>query len=198
MPPFGLMYRLGFVPWEGRDVEQSWRLLFDRPDAPAPGRALDVGCGSGRDAIYLAKRGWQVTAVDFVDEALDKAKARAADAGAEVEWVKGDVGKLGELGLEPGYTLLYDFGCIHGLPEEARRGAVAGLTSLAAPGATLLVGAFMRGRRLLLPSGIDQDELVALLADDWELEEAQPAPHDNLARAVRRADPTGYRFKRRS
>ena len=198
MNRYSLMYRFGFLPWERRDVEESWRPLFERPDAPAPSRALDVGCGSGRDAVFLANHGWRVTAVDFVDEALDKAKARAADAGAQVEWVKGDVGKLGQLGLEPGYTLLYDFGCMHGLPEEARRGAAAGFAELAAPGATLLVGAFKRGRRLLLPSGIDQDELVTLLGERWDLQEARPVDTGDMPRPVRKAEPTAYRFTRRA
>ena len=80
--PYKLLYRFGLVPWERRDVEDSWKAVFERPDAPAPGRALDVGCGSGRDAVYLAQRGWHVTAVDFVDEALANAKRRAAEAGA--------------------------------------------------------------------------------------------------------------------
>jgi SAM-dependent methyltransferase len=195
---YTVMYRLGFAPWERRNVEESWRPLFERPGAPAPGRALDVGCGSGRDAVYLTQRGWQVTAVDFVDEALAKARQRAAEAGVDVQWVNRDVGKLGELGLEPGYTLLYDFGCIHGLPDEGRRGAVAGLTQLAAPGATLLIGAFKKGRRLLLPRGMDQDEIVALLGDDaWQLEEVRSVAADDMPRPVRNAEPTGYRFRRR-
>jgi SAM-dependent methyltransferase len=197
VPPYGLMYRFGLVPWERRDVEESWKLLFDQPDAPAPGRALDVGCGSGRDAVYLARRGWQVTAVDFVDEALAKAKERAAEAGAPVQWVKGDVGKLGELGLDPGYTLLYDFGCLHGLPDDARRGAAAGLNQLAAPGATLLLGAFMRGRRVVLPTGMDQEEIVALLGDGWQLEEVRSGVSAELPRPIRKAEPMGYRLTRR-
>jgi SAM-dependent methyltransferase len=196
VPPYGLMYRFGLVPWERRDVEESWKLLFDQPDAPAPGRALDVGCGSGRDAVYLARRGWQVTAVDFVDEALAKAKERAAEAGAQVQWVKGDVGKLGELGLDPGYTLLYDFGCLHGLPDDARRGAAAGLNQLAAPGATLLLGAFMRGRRVVLPTGMDQEEIVALLGDGWQLEEVRSGVSAELPRPIRKAEPMDYRLTR--
>ncbi len=197
MTPYKLLYRFGLVPWERRDVEDSWKAVFERPDAPAPGRALDVGCGSGRDAVYLAQRGWHVTAVDFVDEALANAKRRAAEAGVEVQWVKADVARLGEIGLEPGYTLLYDFGCIHGLPDDARRGAAAGLTELAAPLATLLLGAFKRGRRLLLPTGMDQEEVVALLSDPWELQEVRSVATDDMPRPVRKAEPTGYRFTRR-
>jgi len=117
------MYRLGFAPWERRNVAESWQPLFDGPGALEPGRALDIGCGSGRDAVHLAGRGWQVTAVEFVDKALARARQRAAEEGVEVRWVRGDVGELGRLGLEPGYSLLYDIGCIQSLSDSARRGA---------------------------------------------------------------------------
>ena len=115
MIPYRLMYLLGFAPWERRNVAEAWRPLFEGPLAMEPGRALDIGCGSGRDAVHLAGRGWQVTAVELVDKALARARQRAAEEDVEVQWVKGDVGELGRLGLEPGYRLLYDFGCIQGL-----------------------------------------------------------------------------------
>jgi SAM-dependent methyltransferase len=192
------MYRLGLAPWERRDVEESWRPMFEGPDAPVLGRALDVGCGSGRDAVYLAKRGWRVTAVDFVEKALASAEQRAAREGVEVQWVRGEVAELGRLGLEPGYSLLYDFGCIHGLPDSARRGAVAGLTELAAPGATLLMVAFKAGRRLLLPRGMDKQDIVALVGDGWELKHSQSGVTDDMPAPLRRVNPTIYRLTRRT
>jgi hypothetical protein len=147
--------------------------------------------------VYLAGLGWRVTGVEFVDRALATARQRAAEQGVEVEWVKGDVGELGRLGLEPGYELLYDFGCIHGLPDAARRGAAAGLNELAAPGATLLILAFRAGRRMLLPRGIDSQDLVALLGDGWNLEHTELVATDDMAPPVRRAEPTLYRLTRR-
>lgn len=197
MVPYRLMYALGFAPWERRDVAELWRPLFEGPDALEAGRALDVGCGSGRDAVHLASHGWQVTAIDVVDKALARAERRAADEGLEVQWVKGSVGELGRLGLEPGYTLLYDFGCIHGLSDTERRGATAGLTELAAPGARLLLLAFKAGRRLALPRGMDREQLLALLGDDWELESAQSAVLEDMPAPVRRAEPTLFRLTRR-
>jgi SAM-dependent methyltransferase len=56
-----------------------------------PGRALDVACGEGRNAVWLAERGWRVTAVDFSDVALAKAAELAASRGVEVDWVQADV-----------------------------------------------------------------------------------------------------------
>ncbi len=57
----------------------------------APGRALDVGCGEGRNALWLAERGWQVTAIDFSSVAIDKAKRIAALRGLQVQWRVDDV-----------------------------------------------------------------------------------------------------------
>jgi SAM-dependent methyltransferase len=196
MVPYRLMYRLGFAPWERRDVAESWRPMLEGPDPPVPSRALDVGCGSGRDAVYLTKRGWRVTAVDSVDKALASAKQRAAEEGVDVQWVRGNVAELGRLGLEPGYDLLYDFGCIHGLSDSARRGAAAGLTQLAAPAATLLIGAFKAGRHFLLPRGMNKEDVVALLHDGWDLEESRSTVTEDMPAFVRRANPTVYRLTR--
>ena len=142
MPPYKLMYRFGIAPWEWRDIAGTWKPILEGQNALKPGRALDVGCGTGRDAVYLTKHGWRVTGLDFAGDALAKAKQRAADQEVQVEPIQGDVGRLDQLGLEPGYTLLYDFGCIQGLPDAARQGAANGLTRLAAPGASLFMFAF--------------------------------------------------------
>jgi SAM-dependent methyltransferase len=195
--PYKLMYRVGLAPWEWRDVEETWRPILDGESGLEPGRALDVGCGSGRDAVYLANRGWRVTAVDFSEGALATAKRRGTEEGAEVEWVQGDVGRLDRLGLEPGYTLIYDFGCIQGLGDRSRQGAAAGVSRLAAPGASLLLFAFKAGRHIVLPRGMDRADILALLGGMWDLEHAQPIASDRMPAFVRRAKPTAYRLSRR-
>jgi SAM-dependent methyltransferase len=196
MISYQLLYRLGFAPWDRRPILSTWQHIVEGPGALPPGRALDVGCGTGRDAVYLAKHGWQVTAVDMVDAAITKARQRAKDADVEVQWIVGDVSELGRLGLEPGFTLLYDFGCIQGLPDLARKGATAGLTELAAPGATLLLTAFARGRRVLLPRGMNKEEVIELAGDAWALVEAEPVADPSAPPPVRRAHPTQYRLTR--
>lgn len=197
MPPYRLMYRFGIAPWEWRDIAGTWQPILEGQNALEPGRALDVGCGTGRDAVYLTKHGWRVTGLDFAGDALEKAKQRAADEEVQVEWLQGDVGRLDQLGLEPGYTLLYDFGCIQGLPDAARQGAANGLTRLAAPGASLFMFAFKAGRHILLPRGMHQRDVVELLGGGWDLAHALSVTDERMPGFVSRAGPTVYRLTRR-
>jgi SAM-dependent methyltransferase len=79
-----------------RERELVWsaepnRFLVDEVAHLAPGRALDLGSGEGRNAIWLAERGWRVTAVDFAEAGLAKARRIAADRGVEIELIQADV-----------------------------------------------------------------------------------------------------------
>ncbi len=101
----------------------------------APGRALDLACGEGRNALWLAGRGWRVTAVDFSTAALDKGRERAAEDGLELEWVAADVTGYAP---EPGGYDLVLIAYLHLVPRDLatvlRRAADA-----LAPGGTLFV-----------------------------------------------------------
>jgi SAM-dependent methyltransferase len=101
----------------------------------SPGRALDLACGSGRNAVWLAARGWQVTGVDFSDVALEQARALAAEREVEVEWLEGDL-----LEWEPA-DRAYDLVVVLYLqvPAAERRRILARAAAAVAPGGTLLV-----------------------------------------------------------
>jgi 2-polyprenyl-3-methyl-5-hydroxy-6-metoxy-1,4-benzoquinol methylase len=101
----------------------------------APGRALDVACGAGRNAVWLAEHGWQVTGVDFSDVALASARELAKEAGVQVEWVEADVL---EFVPEP---LAFQLVCILYLqvPAEERQLVLARSAGAVAPGGTLVV-----------------------------------------------------------
>lgn len=84
--------------WDARyrDAELLWtaepnRFVAAELDGVAPGRALDLAAGEGRNAVWLAERGWTVTAVDFSPVALDKGRALARARGVEVDWLVEDV-----------------------------------------------------------------------------------------------------------
>jgi 2-polyprenyl-3-methyl-5-hydroxy-6-metoxy-1,4-benzoquinol methylase len=84
--------------WNRRYLEKDllWsaepnRFLVDEVANLPPGRALDLGAGEGRNAIWLAERGWRVTAVEFADAAVERGRCIAAERGVEVEWVCSDL-----------------------------------------------------------------------------------------------------------
>jgi len=85
--------------WDARYLEHDAAMWSGRPNGRlvaevaglVPGRALDVGCGEGADAIWLAQRGWAVTAVDISEVAVGRAQEAAERAGVTVEWVCEDV-----------------------------------------------------------------------------------------------------------
>ena len=100
-----------------------------------PGRALDLACGEGRNAVWLAERGWRVTGVDFSDVALGKAAALAASRGVEVDWVVADVVEYQpEARAFDLVAMLY-----LQLPHDELLGAVRNAAGAVAPGGTLLV-----------------------------------------------------------
>jgi 2-polyprenyl-3-methyl-5-hydroxy-6-metoxy-1,4-benzoquinol methylase len=87
--------------------------LFERPGF-RPGRVLELGCGDGVNAVFMAGRGSSVTAVDVSKTALEMARAKQREAGVEVDWVEGDV-----FDLDPGagpFDLIFDRGLLHHLP----------------------------------------------------------------------------------
>ncbi len=100
-----------------------------------PGRAIDLAAGDGRNAIWLAAHGWQVTAVDFSAVALDRARSAAEAAGATVHWVNAD---LLEWRPDPGSFDLVALMFLH-LPAHERVAVYAGAAEAVAPGGRLLV-----------------------------------------------------------
>lgn len=114
---YRILYAIGFTPWEQMaqpQIANQMADLFAREEEgrePPYGSALDLGCGSGIWAVELARRGWQVTGLDFVPKALRRARSRAQQAGVELPLLKGDVTDLGAAGVGSAFELLLDFGC---------------------------------------------------------------------------------------
>jgi SAM-dependent methyltransferase len=100
-----------------------------------PGRALDLACGEGRNAVWLAERGWRTTGVDFSDVALEKAQQLAASRGVEVEWVLADV-----LEHEPEPRAFDLVAVLYlQLPHEELAEVLRSAVEALAPGGTLVV-----------------------------------------------------------
>jgi SAM-dependent methyltransferase len=125
-----------------RDRELVWgaapNMWVEREVTPlAPGRALDLACGEGRNSVWLARQGWGVTGVDFSAEAIGKARALAEQQLGEadsVEWICANATSL-ELPAQYDLVLL----AYLQLPESERRAALASAWSALGSGGTLLV-----------------------------------------------------------
>lgn len=168
------------VEWDERYVESD-RIWSGRPNGAlvaeltglAPGRALDVGCGEGADAVWLAGRGWDVTGLDVSSVALERAAQHARDAGVEVEWM---LAGLLEADLA---ARVFDLVSSQypALRATATHEAERALLAAVAPGGVLLVVHHADvDRETARAHGFDPADYVtpadvcALLDDDWTVE----------------------------
>lgn len=196
-------YRSAPQVWSGRPNPQ---LVDEVADLPA-GRALDVACGEGGDALWLAGRGWSVTAVDLAQTALDRVEAAAAAAGPEVA-ARVRTERVDIAGWDAGDGA-YDLVTTHflHLPPEVRAAAFARMARAVAPGGTLLVVAHHAsdlattiGRPDVPELFFDPADVVAALDPGaWDVPVAEARPRtatdpegreitirDTVVRAVRR------------
>lgn len=177
-------YRSAPLIWSGRPNPQ---LVDEVADLP-PGTAVDVACGEGGDALWLAGRGWRVTAVDLAQTALDRVDAAAAQAGPEVaarvRTVRADVGTW-----VPGDDR-YDLVTSHflHLPPADRAHAFGRMAGAVAPGGTLLVVAHhasdletTAGRPDVPELFFEPEDVVAALEPgDWEVLVAEARPRQTV------------------
>lgn len=181
--------------WSGRP---NGRLVAEVADL-APGRALDVGCGEGGDAIWLARRGWTVTAIDISEVGVSRAREAAELAGTAVEWICGDALQT------PLPARSFDLVSMQypALPKAAGQAAVTTLLATVRPGGWLLAvyhdlddghREHMKARGVDPADYVGVDDLAELLGDDFtvELRAVQPRidpPHGtpHIADVVLRA-----------
>lgn len=166
------------------DREQVWSgkpngaLVAEVAGLP-PGRALDVGCGEGADAVWLASRGWEVTALEVSGVALERAAGHARDAGVTIQWVHAG---LAEAALPPASFDLVSaqYPALLRTPDAAAERAL--LAAVAPGGVLLLVHHAGMETRQVHDSGFDPADYVwpsmvaALLNDDWEVELDEQRP----------------------
>lgn len=134
-------YRRGSSRWDTGVTPPELLAVVEGPDALEPGRALDLGCGTGTNAIELGRRGWFVTGVDFSSHAIASAR-RKADWVSGVTFVEGDVTRLRVLGVEGPFDLVVDIGCFHSVAPGRRDAYVREVARVTRPGAVLLLFAF--------------------------------------------------------
>ena len=198
-------YRSASRVWSGLPNPQ----LVAETDKLTPGRALDAGCGEGADAVWLARRGWEVVAVDISSVALEHAADHAGQAdpaaARRIEWRRAD------LIAEPPPAGSFDLVSAQfmQLPPEERAALLRVLIEAVRPGGTLLIVGHHPSD---IGSGVHRprtpellytaEEIAALLGAGWvvEVSESRPRPattlegatvtvHDTVLRATRNANP---------
>lgn len=165
-------------------MQQLWSghpnatLVAETQSLPA-GRALDVGCGEGADALWLAEQGWQVTALDVSQVALDRARAEAAARHMSVNWLHAG---LVEAALPPGSFDLVS-AQYPALPRTVENTAEQALLAAVAPGGMLLIVHHPAPTsEEATAHGFNPDDYVspgqvaALLDDDWQVEVDETRP----------------------
>jgi SAM-dependent methyltransferase len=159
---YWLAYLRRRTPWDTGISPPELVAAIEGDQALPPGKALDLGCGTGTNSIYLAQHGWEVSAVDFTARALERASEKAARAGVMVKFYRGDVTRLGDLPLGGPFDLLFDLGCFHSLTPQGRAAYARGVAHLSKPGTLFLLYAFVPrklGGRMV---GVTADEVQAV------------------------------------
>ncbi|HTM83344.1 MAG TPA: class I SAM-dependent methyltransferase [Mycobacterium sp.] len=178
-----------FTEWDERYSSVIDQLPESRPNATVvneitgrpTGSALDIGCGMGADAVWLATKGWNVTALDASQVALDRAAAAAEQAGVQVNWLRS---RLEDLTLPPGgYDLVTAHypALLHSPGQDAERALLAAV----APGGLLLVVhhadidvGMARSHGFDPAVYLLHDDVAALLGEGWDVTVDRHRPRD--------------------
>ena len=163
------MRRLWFGLWYWMPRRPPWDTGITPPEVErfvashAPGRAIDLGCGTGTNAVYLARHGWSAVGVDFAGRAIAKARRRARDAGVSCTFFVGDVAALEVPGP---FDLALDIGCLHSISVGSRAAYATGLARVVRSGGTYLLYAFAPGGPAV---GLTAEDVRRTFADSFEV-----------------------------
>ena len=172
--------------WDQRYAERE-RLWSGQPNGAlvtevaglTPGRVLDVGCGEGADAIWLARGGWDVTALEVSGVALQRAAGHARDAGVSIRWVHAGMAEA-KLPAASFDLVSAQYPALRRTPDAAAERAL--LAAVAPGGVLLLVHHAGMETQPVTDGAFDPADyvwpsmVVALLNDDWKLELNEQRP----------------------
>jgi cyclopropane fatty-acyl-phospholipid synthase-like methyltransferase len=160
----------GPAPWDIGRPRGQFTAIADRVKGPV----LDAGCGTGEHALFFAGRGQRVVAIDFVDEAIRRARRKAAERGLTVEFLVKDATALA--GWNERFASVIDCGLFHVFSDDDRRRYVQGLAHVVEPGGHVYLLCFSDAEPGNEgPRRVSQRELYDAFAEGWEVESIQPA-----------------------
>jgi cyclopropane fatty-acyl-phospholipid synthase-like methyltransferase len=155
----------GKAPWDIGRPQKALVAIADRIAGPV----LDAGCGTGEHALFFAERGHRVVGIDFVEEAIRRARAKAAKRGLSVEFLIKDATTLGNWGER--FANAIDCGLFHCLSNDDQRRYVQGLAHVVDPGGRLYLMCFSDEEPGTEgPRRVTRQELRDAFADGWVVE----------------------------
>lgn len=164
---FSSYYATPKPPW---DIGRPQRCFTT---AGIAGRVLDLGCGTGDLATWLAARGCVVTGIDFLAWPLKEARRKAADLGLTVNFLQMDARAAAE--IPERFDVVTDSGLFHSFDDVARAEYVAALTRLMEPGARYLMLCFSEQEPGTHgPRRVTAEEIRAAFRDGWQVESIEP------------------------
>ena len=167
---FWLAYLRRRTPWDTGTPPPELVRTVQGPQALPPGRALDLGCGTGTNVLYLARHGWEAVGVDFVGQAIRKARKRARAAGLPARFFTGDVTRLDRIkGLGGPFDLILDIGCLHSLSPQDRIRYADNVKRYLRPGGTFLLYAWQPRPWRGGTAGLSPDQVRALFGPQLRL-----------------------------
>ncbi len=164
---FELQYVLGQTPWDTQVTPPEVVDLVEGEGLPA-GHALDLGCGTGTNCIYLAQHGWQAVGVDFSSVAIWWARWKARRAGVDCRLHQADATDLAF--LEGQFDLVLDIGCLHSVPYERWGRYAAEVIRLTRIGGLYMLYAFSPCPSRPDPRGVASGEIAGLFASAFVVE----------------------------
>ncbi len=185
------------LPWHFAEPPRFLVAALDQREQP--GRALDIGCGAGTYSLYMAGRGYEVTAVDFMPQAVEMTRDQTRKAGVELEIVQADITIF-----DPGKTfdVILDVGCLHALTAEQRQAYAQRLSRLLNSGGDYILSHMGRrgwwDRWPIGPNRIARGRIEALFSPDLELVDYESKLLTGMPLAMGRGALSGlYWFRRR-
>lgn len=137
-------------------------------------KVIDIGCGEGKDAVFLARNGYDVTAFDASEQGLSKARELADTYGVKVDFFKADVR---DFRLEADYDIIFSSGVFHYIPLELRENVVNNLKAHTTTNGINVVNVFVEKPFIPLPPDTEKGEFVV---DSWKSGELFMYYHDWL------------------
>ncbi len=158
------------APWDIGKPQPGFVEAADR----ITGSILDAGCGTGENALFFAKRGQQVTGIDYLEEPIKRARQKAADRGLSANFLVMDALALQE--LPQVFDSVIDCGLFHVFRDPDRKQYVEGLARVLKPGGRLFLMCFSDAEPGTVgPRRVSKSELEASFANGWTLESLAPA-----------------------